>query len=198
MRLDSARLGFVACSWLACRGRERAALCASGRVGLAFRRVRRREVCFGLASPHHAPAGAAKVSATITGVFASQQSQFLVTSQLMQAFSAALPGPSALSPGARAVYIDGAWDMFHAGHVDILRRARALGDYLIAGVHSDQADMGRARKRAEEGSGWTREREQGCAKRVCPCCEVQLCACRRRTLALHAMLGHLRGGRGWS
>lgn len=32
----------------------------------------------------------------------------------------------------------GAWDMFHAGHVAILKQAREYGDYLIAGVHSDE------------------------------------------------------------
>lgn len=32
----------------------------------------------------------------------------------------------------------GAWDMFHAGHVAILKQARDFGDYLIAGVHSDE------------------------------------------------------------
>lgn len=32
----------------------------------------------------------------------------------------------------------GAWDMFHAGHVAILKQAREFGDYLIAGVHSDE------------------------------------------------------------
>lgn len=32
----------------------------------------------------------------------------------------------------------GAWDMFHAGHVAILKQARQFGDYLIAGVHSDE------------------------------------------------------------
>jgi cytidyltransferase-like protein len=36
------------------------------------------------------------------------------------------------------VYIDGAFDLFHVGHIDILREAKKLGTYLIVGVHSDQ------------------------------------------------------------
>jgi ethanolamine-phosphate cytidylyltransferase len=40
-------------------------------------------------------------------------------------------------PGARVVYIDGGWDMFHAGHIRILEIARQKGDYLIVGVHND-------------------------------------------------------------
>lgn len=78
-------------------------------------------------------------------------------------------------PGVRVVYIDGAFDLFHAGHVEvpflvlmqiilsthqvcslvvymlplnifdgyclmqILRSARKLGDFLLVGVHDDQA-----------------------------------------------------------
>ncbi|KAI7756388.1 hypothetical protein M8C21_010964 [Ambrosia artemisiifolia] len=41
-------------------------------------------------------------------------------------------------PNARVVYIDGAFDLFHAGHVEILKRARQLGDFLLVGIHTDE------------------------------------------------------------
>jgi len=37
------------------------------------------------------------------------------------------------------VYVDGAWDMFNAGHAAFLKNARCFGDYLLVGVHSDAA-----------------------------------------------------------
>ncbi|KAH6798294.1 phosphorylethanolamine cytidylyltransferase 1 [Perilla frutescens var. hirtella] len=40
-------------------------------------------------------------------------------------------------PDARIIYIDGAFDLFHAGHVEILRLARGLGDFLLVGIHTD-------------------------------------------------------------
>ncbi len=35
------------------------------------------------------------------------------------------------------VYADMVADLFHHGHVLFLQRARALGDYLIVGIHAD-------------------------------------------------------------
>lgn len=61
-------------------------------------------------------------------------SHFLPTSRRIVQFSNG-KGPQS---DARIVYIDGAFDLFHAGHVEILRIARELGDFLLVGIHTDQ------------------------------------------------------------
>ncbi|KAL0375506.1 UNVERIFIED_CONTAM: Ethanolamine-phosphate cytidylyltransferase [Sesamum radiatum] len=61
-------------------------------------------------------------------------SHFLPTSRRIVQFSNG-KGPG---PDARIIYIDGAFDLFHAGHVEILRLARGLGDFLLVGIHTDQ------------------------------------------------------------
>ncbi|KAI8877743.1 Nucleotidylyl transferase [Backusella circina FSU 941] len=38
----------------------------------------------------------------------------------------------------KVVYVDGTFDLFHVGHIEFLKRAKALGDFLIVGVHEDQ------------------------------------------------------------
>ena len=38
----------------------------------------------------------------------------------------------------RIVYADIAGDLFHAGHISFLKKARAFGDHLIVGVISDE------------------------------------------------------------
>lgn len=39
--------------------------------------------------------------------------------------------------GARCVFTNGVYDLLHVGHVQLLARARALGDLLVVGVNSD-------------------------------------------------------------
>lgn len=39
----------------------------------------------------------------------------------------------------------GTYDLLHQGHINLLRRARELGDYLVVGVTSDSFDRGRGK-----------------------------------------------------
>jgi D-beta-D-heptose 7-phosphate kinase/D-beta-D-heptose 1-phosphate adenosyltransferase len=39
--------------------------------------------------------------------------------------------------GKRIVFTNGVFDILHAGHVNLLRRAKALGDVLVVGINSD-------------------------------------------------------------
>ncbi|CAO3650110.1 unnamed protein product [Cunninghamella echinulata] len=61
-------------------------------------------------------------------------SHFLPTSKRIVQFSEGLEP----KPTDRVVYVDGTFDLFHVGHVEFLKRAKALGDFLIVGVHDDQ------------------------------------------------------------
>lgn len=61
-------------------------------------------------------------------------SHFLPTSKRIVQFSEGLEP----RPNDRVVYVDGTFDLFHVGHVEFLKRAKALGDFLIVGVHDDQ------------------------------------------------------------
>lgn len=39
----------------------------------------------------------------------------------------------------KVVYVDGVFDLLHKGHLELLSRAKAFGNFLLVGVHSDEA-----------------------------------------------------------
>lgn len=61
-------------------------------------------------------------------------SRFLPTTQTIMQFAEGRPP----APNDVIVYVCGAFDLFHIGHLCFLEEARRLGDYLMVGIHSDQ------------------------------------------------------------
>jgi len=74
-----------------------------------------------------------------------RRSRFLTTSRMIRLFSAGMrAGPP--HRDSKVVYIDGSWDMFHAGHIKTLKKIKegngSEGIFLIVGVHNDQVRKG--------------------------------------------------------
>ena len=60
-------------------------------------------------------------------------SQFLPTTQKILQFS----NKESAKKNDKIVYVAGAFDLFHIGHLDFLEKAKELGTYLIVGLHTD-------------------------------------------------------------
>jgi ethanolamine-phosphate cytidylyltransferase len=61
-------------------------------------------------------------------------SQFVPTSRRIVQFS----NRKDPEPSDTIIYVDGAFDLFHVGHVQFLEQARKLGTYVICGVLPDE------------------------------------------------------------
>jgi len=65
--------------------------------------------------------------------YSSGISNFLPTTYRITQFS----NGRTPSKDDKVVYIDGAFDLFHIGHIETLAKAKALGTFLYVGVHDD-------------------------------------------------------------
>ncbi|MBX6342739.1 MAG: D-glycero-beta-D-manno-heptose 1-phosphate adenylyltransferase, partial [Thermomicrobiaceae bacterium] len=102
-----------------------------------------------------ASAEAARIGIDAAGIAVTKRRTAVVRHQeLLQRVSLRVhrPGPAAPDvealarrlaaarrAGRRVVFTNGVFDILHAGHVEFLRRAKALGDVLVVGVNSDRS-----------------------------------------------------------
>ncbi|CAI7780309.1 unnamed protein product, partial [Closterium sp. NIES-53] len=87
------------------------------------------------ASPSSSAASSPLLPPSLAPLASARVSRFLpATSTVLELHS---QQPRSIDPSARVVYIDGAFDVFHSGHVQTLRAAKELGTFLLVGVHSD-------------------------------------------------------------
>lgn len=53
-------------------------------------------------------------------------------------------GRTSSKPQLKTGYLSGTFDLFHIGHLNLLRRAKAYCDYLVVGVHKDASHKGKS------------------------------------------------------
>ncbi len=61
------------------------------------------------------------------------EARFLSTTQLIMHFA----NNRSPNPGDRIVYLDGYFDLLHLGHIELIQKAKALGDFLYVGINED-------------------------------------------------------------
>ncbi|CAG9335455.1 unnamed protein product [Blepharisma stoltei] len=74
----------------------------------------------------------ASVSEPFTATDINHKSNFITTTRRISEFA-----NRTRRPEGKIVYVDGSFDLFHIGHVETLKKAKELGDFLIVGVHDD-------------------------------------------------------------
>lgn len=102
--------------------------------------------------PTSAPAASAAAPSSVPSAPASpkntgHKNQTIPTEVSVKSISSFLPTTWRISAFSnnkiptvhdKVVYVDGAYDLFHVGHIEFLEQAKALGTFLIVGVHSDE------------------------------------------------------------
>lgn len=48
-----------------------------------------------------------------------------------------------MSPQVKIGYMSGTWDLFHIGHLNMMKRAKQYCDFLVVGVHKDASHKGK-------------------------------------------------------
>ena len=71
----------------------------------------------------------------------------------------------------------GTFDLLHYGHINLLKRAKALGDYLIVGVTTDSFDISRGKLNVQQSlmERIQAVKDTGLADEVIP--EEYICSC---------------------
>ena len=68
----------------------------------------------------------------------SRITKFLPSTRKIMQFACAEGGFKEPNPGDKIVYVAGAFDIFHVGHVDFLEQVSKHGNYIIVGLFSDK------------------------------------------------------------
>jgi len=63
----------------------------------------------------------------------------MYTSKISTVDDLALRGREQKASGKRTVFTNGCFDILHAGHIELFRSARLLGDVLVVAINSDQS-----------------------------------------------------------